>query len=260
MTLFLHELKRSRLSTLIWTGAIAFMLAVTVLIYPQIAQQIDGISSAFSEMGAFSSAFGMDTLNFGELTDYFCIECSNTLGLGGALFAAIGAALALAGEEREKTCEFLFTQPVSRGRIVFSKLAAVFSKVVILNAAVAAVTSLCILTIGRKADFKIVFLVFAAYLILTLEIAAISFAVSAFASGASTAISLGVVFGFYFMNIVANITDEAKLLKYVTPYAYADGAAIRSDGALDWVKIGVGVGVAVVCAALAFVRYRRKDL
>ncbi|MBQ9543588.1 MAG: ABC transporter permease subunit [Clostridia bacterium] len=260
MTLFIHELNRSKFSLLVWTLAISFMLAVTVIIYPQMSEQVDSINEAFSRMGDFSTAFGMDKLNFGELTDYFCVECSNTLGLGGALFAAIYGALALAGEEKDKTGEFLFTQPVSRGGIVISKLTALAARIFILNAVVAAVCFLSIFAIGEKADFKVIALVFAAHLILSLEFGAISFGISAFASGASVGASIGVVFGFYFLNIVANITDKAKFLKFVTPYAYTDGASIRADGALDWVKIAIGVGISALCIAAAYIRYRRKDL
>ena len=113
MAVFVQELKRSRLALIIWTAVIAFMLCITVFIYPQMKNQMADVTKAFYDMGDFSSAFGMDKLNFGEFMGYFAVECGNTLGLGGALFAAIVGISALAKEERDGTSEFLFTQPVS---------------------------------------------------------------------------------------------------------------------------------------------------
>ena len=96
MTLFFHELKRGRLSLAIWSVAIAFMLGVCVIIYPEMSSQMGDISEMFADMGSFSAAFGMDQINFGEFMGYFGIECGNVLGLGGAFFAAILGISALA--------------------------------------------------------------------------------------------------------------------------------------------------------------------
>ena len=89
MTIFWHEMKRGKSSLLIWTTVICFMLGVCVLIYPEMAAEMDIVSDMFANMGSFSSAFGMDSLNFGEFMGYFAVECGNQLGLGGAMFAAI---------------------------------------------------------------------------------------------------------------------------------------------------------------------------
>ncbi len=260
MTLFWHELKRARLSLVVWTAVIAFMLALTVAIYPQMAQQMDEVTKAFSEMGAFSQAFGMDKLNFGELTDYFCVECGNVLGLGGAIFAAIAGAAALAREEREHTAEFLCTHPVSRVRIAVTKLLSVYAQVILMNAVVAAVTTLSILAIGEKADGKTIALTFVAYLILQLEIAAVGFFFSAFAPRGSMGIGIGVAFGFYFMNILSNLSEDAEFLRYLTPFALAEGSAIRTEGALNGGYLAVIAGVALVAVILGIARFAKKDL
>ena len=45
MTILKQELKQARVSLTIWTAAIAFMLAVCVLIYPEMANQMGDILS-----------------------------------------------------------------------------------------------------------------------------------------------------------------------------------------------------------------------
>ena len=101
MTLLKHELRQNRISLIIWTGAITFMLAICIFIYPEMKGEMESISDVFADMGSFSAAFGMDQLNFGTLLGYYSIECGNTFGMGGAFFAALCGAGILAKEERE---------------------------------------------------------------------------------------------------------------------------------------------------------------
>ena len=89
MTLIRHELKRGWKALLIWTLAIGSFIVICLFMYPEMKGQMDSISSIFSSMGMFSTAFGLDTLDFGSLKGFYGIECGNILGIGGALFAAL---------------------------------------------------------------------------------------------------------------------------------------------------------------------------
>ena len=160
MTLFLHELKRGRLPLIAWSAAIAFMLGISILIYPEMTAQMESVNEAFSNMGAFSDAFGMSEINFGEFMGYFGVECGNVLGLGGALFAAIMGICALSQEERDGTAELLLTHPISRRRVVVQKLLALFAKILLLNLTVVLVALLGIALIDVEVKAKTVFLIF----------------------------------------------------------------------------------------------------
>ena len=73
MTIIKLELIRGRTSLIIWSLAIAFVLGLCIVIYPQMSEQMGDISSAFASMGDFSAAFGMDRINYGEFNGYFGI-------------------------------------------------------------------------------------------------------------------------------------------------------------------------------------------
>ena len=100
MTIVKHELRRGKTALIIWTAAISFMLALCVMIYPEMSTQMGDISALFADMGSFSAAFGMDRINVGEFIGFFGVECGNVLGLGGAFFAALIGISALAKEEK----------------------------------------------------------------------------------------------------------------------------------------------------------------
>ena len=260
MTVFKHELRQGRSALIIWTAAISFMLGICIVIYPEMSTQMGDISAMFADMGSFSQAFGMDRINFGEFLGFFGVECGNVLGLGGAFFAALLGISALAKEEKEHTAEFLLTHPVSRTRVITEKLSAVIAQIVILNLAVIAVTALSVLIIGEEADIKTLAMLFSAFFLMQLEVAAVTFGISAFLRRGSLGIGLGLAAVFYFMNIVANLIDETKFLKYITPFGYTESADIIADGALNGGYLAVGMALAAIGVILAFWKYGRKDI
>ena len=260
MTVFFHELKRDRVKLIVWTAAIAFMLLISIVIYPQMTSQMNEMGDMFSEMGGFSEAFNMDKVNFGEFRGYFAVECGNVLGLGGAFFAALLGITALAKEERERTAEFLLTHPISRTSIVAQKLAAVIAEILILNIVVAAGATIATLAIGQEIDAKLFAQVFCGYLLMQIEIACVTFGVSAFIRGNGIGIGLGLAFLLYFMSIIANLTDDAEFLRYITPFSYADGTAIVSSGAIEIKYLIPGLVFAAIGAAAAFIKYNNKDI
>lgn len=260
MTIFKHELRQNRLALIIWSCAISFLLAISVLMYPEMSKEMDEMNDVFANMGSFSSAFGMDQLNFGEFSGYFGIECGNTLGLGGAFFAAILGIGLLSKEENGHTADFLFAHPISRARVITEKLLAMAVQILFLNVFVIVITTCAALAIGETPNFKEFYLLLIAYFILQLEIGAITFGISAFLKGNGIAIGLGITFVFYFLNILANLTEDAKFLKYITPYGYTDAAPIISNHSLEWKYLAVGCCFTIISIAMAFIKYRKKDL
>ena len=260
MTIFCHEMKRGALALAIWTAAISFMLAVCVFIYPEMAGEMDQSSDMFADRGAFSDAFGMDQLNFGEFMGYFGIECGNTLGIGGALFAAILGISMLSKEEKDGTADFLFSHPVSRSRVLGEKLLSMLCSLLILNLAVVAACLLSALIVGVEVHYGKLLLMFLAYFLLQVEIAAITFGISAFLRHGGLGIGLGLALLFYFMNIASNLMEELEFLKFLTPYGYADGGSVINNGSIELKYLLTGALFTAIGLFSAFKRYTSKDL
>ncbi len=260
MTLVGHELRQGRTAFLVWTASIGFLLAVCIFLFPEMKGQMDSVSDIFGSMGSFSDAFGMDRLNFGTLIGFYAVECGNVLGLGGAFFAALCAAGILEKEEKDKTAEFLMTHPVSRKRIVTEKLAAVLIQITALNVIIYAVAILSILAVKEPVPWKELSLLHLAYYLLQLELAGICFGISAFLRKGSAGVGLGIATMMYFLNLVANISDSAGFLKYITPFGYCEGADIVADGGLDMVLVAIGVTLGIDGIIVAYFRYTKKDI
>ena len=260
MTITKHEIKQGRTAFLIWTAAIAFLLGICVILFPEMKGDMEGVSEMFASMGSFTAAFGMDKLNFGTLTGYYAIECGNVLGLGGAFYAALCAVDILSKEEHIHTADFLLTHPISRLRILSEKLLSVFLRVTALNLIIYAVSVSSILAIGEEVPWKTVHLLHLAYYLMQLEIAAVCFGISAFIKRGSAGIGLGTAALFYFMNLIANITKSAEFLRYFTPFGFCDGAKVVDEGKLDGGLLAAGAALAALGIAAAYVKYPKKDI
>ena len=260
MTLIRHELKQSWKSLVIWTAAIGAFIVTCLLIWPEMKSQMTGISSLFSSMGAFTAAFGMDTLDFGTLNGFYGIECGNILGIGGALFAALTGISALAKEEKDGTAELLLTHPMSRAKIVTGKLIAVLIQIIALNIAVYLLAVGSMAVIGEEIPWKIVTLLHLAYFLLQIETACICFGISAFLWRSGVGIGLGLAIVLYFMNIIANLSSKAEALKYITPFGYAESSGIIGKGGLEAGKLLIGLALAAAGTGIAYWKYCRKDI
>ena len=260
MTIVRHELKRSLKSLAVWTASIGFFIVICVFMFPQMKSETDKMTEMFASMGSFTAAFGMDRLNFGTLIGFYAVECGNILGIGGAFFAALIAALALSKEEKDSTAEFLLAHPISRARIVTEKLVSVFVQIAVVNLTVFLMAAASIAAVGETVELKEIVLVHLAYFLMQLELAGICLGISAFSRNAGAGVGIGIAAMMYFLNIIANISEKARFLKYISAFGYTDAADIVADGKLNTPMVLIGMAFAVVGIAAAYGKYMKKDI
>ena len=221
---------------------------------------VEDVSEMFSSMGAFTAAFGMDRLNFGTLIGFYAIECGNILGIGGAFFAAILGVTALAKEEKERTAESLLGHPISRTKMITEKLAAVLLQIVIMNSLVFLMSIVSIVFIGEEILWEELWCLHFSYFLVQIVLAGICFGISAFIRGSGIGAGIGLATVMYFINIVANITESAKDLKYLTPFGFAEGADIIANVDLNWKMVVLNMVFAIIGVVAAYWKYNKKDI
>ena len=104
------------------------------------------------------------------------------------------------------------------------------------------------------------FLLFLAYYVLQVEVASVCFGISAFLSHGGMGVGLGMAALLYFLNIITNLTEDAKFLKYITPFGYTEGADIIADECLNMEYLSVGLVFTVIGISAGFYRYCKKDI
>ena len=260
MTLTKHEFRLGWKALAIWTASIGFFIAICVFLYPEMEGEMASMSDLFASMGAFTAAFGMDRLNFGTLTGFYAIECGNILGIGGAVFAAFTASNLLSKEEKDRTAEYLLTHPVTRTQVVAGKLAALLLQTLAMNLVVFLLAVASMAAIGCDIPWKELFLLHGSCLLVQFELEGICFGISAFLRRGGMGLGMGIAICMYALNIVANLTEKMKFLKYFTPFAYAEGADILTAGRLDGKLVAIGMVITAAGIAAAFWQYGRKDI
>ena len=116
-----QELKLNFKSLLIWALTVGGLGFICTLMYTSMEGDVMEMADTFSQMGAFSDAFGMSTLSIATLAGFFATEVGTVHGLGSAMYAAFFGASMLSKEEDGHTGEYLFSPPVSRGKVVIAK-------------------------------------------------------------------------------------------------------------------------------------------
>ena len=260
MTLIKHELKKGCKSLAIWTLTIGFFVVICVLMFPEMKGEMEDVSEMFSSMGAFTQAFGMDKLNFGTLMGFYAIECGNILGIGGAFYAAILGITALAKEEKERTAEFLLSHPISRNKIITEKLIAIFIQVITMNVLVLFMAVISIVCINEEILWRELLLLHLSYFLVQIVLTGICFGISAFVRRSGIGAGIGLAITMYFINIVSNITDSVKNLKYITPFGFAEGADIMLNVDLDWNIVAINMFFSLVGVVVAYMKYINKDI
>ena len=260
MTVFKHEWRSGRIAFWVWTGAIASLLFICLMMFPEMKGEMESVSRMFAAMGAFTAAFGMDKINFGDVMGFYGIECGNIIGIGGALYASLLGIEALAAEEKNHTAEFLLTHPISRKQVLAEKLLAVVTQIAAMNIFVMAVSFLSLLVIKEKPAIDELLLLHLAYTLMQVELACVCFGISAFLRKGGLGIGIGLAMLMYFLNLIGNISDSAAFLQYITPFGYAEASDIITEASLNTGMLLIGAAFTVCGIGAAFWKYTKKDI
>ena len=133
-------------------------------------------------------------------------------------------------------------------------------EVIILNAVVYGIAAGSVLLIGETVPWKEISLLHLAYFLLQIELAGICFGISAFLKRSGIGIGIGIAVMMYFLNLIANISERAEFLKYITPFGYTEGADLVTDLALDAKLVLLGMAFAAAGVTAGFVKYCKKDI
>ncbi|RAP74418.1 ABC transporter permease subunit [Paenibacillus montanisoli] len=259
-----REFRRNLKGLVIWSIIMAGIILMYLSIYPEFAKSQQGMEEMMNTLPeGMKKAFGMDRLSMGSLLGFYGIEIHLMTTLLGSIFASLLASNIVAKEQHEKTIEFLLSKPITRSSIITQKLAAVVINVLLFNVVIVA-ASLLGFQFSKDNDVSLetFFLLESAVLLMHLTFASVSFLFSAMLKRTRSVVSmsLGLVFITYFFSIISGVSDHLTWLKYVSPFKYAEAAAIISDRYFDPLYISIMGAVIVCCALFAYWYYSKKNI
>ncbi len=264
MNIFLRELRTGRRSVLVWALVIAGLNVLIMAVYPSFAAdaaRLEELVAMYPE--GFAKAFGLDRMSLADPLAFYATEGYFMVVLFGGIYAAILGASILAKEEDEKTIEYLLALPVTRNEVLTGKVLAVVANLALFNLIVAVVT--CLSFVGfvtRDYSTATLLLLLAAPFLLHLTFAALCFFLSLFWTRrrAAYSISIGLVVGTYFLNVIALLTDDLRWLGWLSPFKYVDAADIISKQSLDGLYVFILLTAGAVAVGATYLLYGRRDI
>lgn len=260
MILYRHEMKMSFKSLLIWMLCVGGMCFGCILLYGSMEDYIRGMAEAYSNMGAMSTALGMDKMSLATLTGYYATEIAMMHGLGGAMFAAVLGSGLLSKEEAGHTSEFLNVMPVGRGQIVIQKYMALLSNILIFNVICVAMYLLGFAIMDETVGGRQFWLYHLAAFVMQAEIGTVCFLLSAFTKRTMIGAGLGLSVLLFATDMMCRIIPAIEDMKYITPFYYANAADIFTEEKLNMTMMAIAAGVIVISFIGSFIRYGTKDL
>ncbi len=264
--LYLKELRLSRGLFIAWAAVIAVLIFVTMAAMPTMLKNTETLRAFVSAYPpAVMKAFNFDVGAFSNPLGFAVVYNMIYTMLLGSIFSISITARALHREQAERTAEFLLVRPLGRGTIFVSKAAAWLTLLIGMNAVLFGVSVLSLVAFTPAgmtwslADFAVISLY--AFLLM-LAMGGVGLLVSTVARRARslTGPAIGIVLGFYLVDIVAKITTDYGALGWVSPFKWVDTAVTAPGYGLELWRAASFVGLFLVATTAAAAIWRRKDI
>lgn len=260
MFILRHEVKRQWVSLSVFAIVLSSTLAVVVLMYPAMAEDMGGIMSLVEGLGMFTEALNLDMSQLNTLIGFYGMEMESVVGISGALYAAYLGISLLPREESHHTAEFLLTHPVKRSRIYLEKLGALMVLLILFNLIIYLIALGTIFVSGQTVPLVGFTLLHVATLLVQLNIGLLCFGLSAFLRSDKIGLGLGIALVLYFFSLFANIWPELAWLRFITPFQYAFATDILRSNQLDFGLIAIVFGTGLLVGWIGLVYYNRRDI
>jgi ABC-2 type transport system permease protein len=264
--LYRHELRLNRPLFVAWAAVIVLLIFVTMAAMPTMLKNTAGIRAFVSAYPpAFMKAFNFDIASFTSPLGFSVVYNMIYTMLLGSIFSISITARTLHREQAERTAEFLLVRPLGRGTVFASKAAAWLTMLAGMNVVLfgAGAASLAAFTpAGFTWDLADYATVSAYAFLLMLAMGGVGLLLSASARRlrSLTGPAIGIVLGFYFVDIVAKITPDGAGAGWVSPFKWVDTSVMAVTYGLEPLRVALFCGLAVITTAGAALLWRRKDI
>lgn len=263
MNIFIREIKAHRKSLVIWCVGVLFMIASGMGKYAGYSASGQSINELLAQMPkSLQAIMGVGSLDLSKASGYYGI-----LFLYLALMAAIHASMLgveiISKEERDKTSEFLMVKPISRNKIITSKLFAALFNIAIINITtlVGSIMMVGYYSKGEEVNEDIV-IVMGGMFFLQLIFLMIGAAIAAVSGKAKVAapVTTGILLSSFMLSIAIDLNSKLEFLKYITPFKYYEAKNMMYGGGFDSVFVTLSAAVVVTLLSGTYVFYNKRDL
>jgi ABC-2 type transport system permease protein len=259
-----RELKSNLKGFIIWTPVLIVIFLLVFAIYPYIVTD-DTMQSLDEMMKVFPpellKAFNMDLSSINTAYGWLKSEGFMFILLITGFYASyIGSNIVLK-EENDKTIEYLESLPIKRTKIVTNKIIVAITYIISMVLLLGIFNYIALLISG---DFnqKEFILLSITPIFVALPLFGINLFISTFMhkTKKTIGISLGMVFIFYLLSVLSELSDKVEIIKYFSVYTLADIRNVMANIAINPINIIISIAITVIFIGLSYIRYDKKEL
>jgi ABC-2 type transport system permease protein len=262
MNVFWREIKAYRNSTLIWVIALSLLVVVFLTMYTAFTKDIETSRKILANLPpAIKKAFNFSSSNFFTIYGFFGYLFT-FVGLAGTVQAMNYGVGILSKEDSGKTADFLLSKPISRTKVIISKLIAVLALVLFTNIIFSAVALTMAYIVSTDAFSSHTFLLISGILLLIqVFFVALGFLLSQIIPKikSSITVALPAVFVFFFTGVIAAIIGDDKLY-YLTPFKYYNTDYIIANSAYETKFLIIEAVFVVIALIVSYIMFINKDI
>jgi ABC-2 type transport system permease protein len=262
MNIFLHELKAYRKSTIIWTCALIAIAAIYLSIYPAIAKDAASFKKMIEDYPeVVRKAMGLTVDSFTSLIGVYSFTFLYITLIGSIQAMFYGISI-ISKEARGKTADFLLSKPVSRQTVMGAKILAATASLVITNIVYFTAASIIASSVATESySTKIFMMITLTLFFVQLIFMSLGIIIAVVMPKIKNVLSitLGTVFGFFFISMFGSVIGD-KLVRYITPFKYFEPAYIIANSSYELVYCILGLIIIATTLALSFIFYYKKDI
>lgn len=262
MNIFFREMKANRKGLICWIVGMAFTILASMGKYVA-TSETGSLNEIMSKMPkSMQAIMGTNDFDLTTIGGYYGILFLYILLIATVHSAMLGSSIILK-EERDKTTEFLLVKPVSRNRIITSKLLAALANILLLNIITLIISIVSVNKYGKGEDITSdIIILMGGMFILQIIFMSIGSAIAAAIkkNKIATSLSTAVLLIMFIISIAIDINTKIDWLRYITPFKYFEAKNLMNGGGFDIVYLLLSFGIVTILIAITYVFYNRRDI
>jgi len=263
MNIYKHEFKMKINSVITWSIAVTAIILLYMSFFGPLAQDADILNQTMDGMPEeFLMAFGLNG-----------VDMATVLGFLGLTFTFVQVCIAIQAsnygfslvsvEETDMTADFLLAKPISRRKILTSKLLAAITALTITNVVVWVATFMAVSLFrdGRPYDQQALLMLLATIFLFQLFFLTVGLVISLLLKRLRnvTAFTMALVFGLYILNAFGGMLGE-DTIELITPFKHFDPNYILGNAQYDIPLILISVVIILVSVVASYRLYTKRNI
>ncbi|NTW61701.1 ABC transporter permease subunit [Candidatus Saccharibacteria bacterium] len=263
MNIFWRELRFYSKGLVFWCLGMVILIWTSMIKYSTFSAAGQSMTELLAQFPkTIQTIFGMTGFDLSKVSGFYGVMFMY-LALMATIHAAMLGSGIIAKEERDRTSEFIFVKPVTRGKVITAKIMAGILSMLVFN----------IVTLLSSIFFIYVYSHDVSFVgdIVNLMLGLLCLQMIFFFVGTTTAaisrrpklsasIASAILLFAFILTYLINFNSDFDLLKYLTPFKYFDAKDILGSGHLDWAYLAITFGLISTMVVVTYTTYTARDL